>query len=324
MQRIVWIIIIVSAIILDYFLEYPNPAHPTVWMGKIIAFFDNHRLAKTNGGLIINGIVPILVDTILFFLLVYLVGFLPLYFELPIYIYLAKSTFSIGGLVRALKKCETDDLENLRFNVSMIVSRDTRNLDMQHLYSAAFESGAESIIDSIISPLFYLFLFGLYGALFYRIVNTADSMVGYRNEKYEYFGKFSARMDDVLNFIPARIYYVFLLILGGRYIRGEIKNNNIKMNGKYSIVGTAALFRLGVEKIGFYKYDGGRFPNPQDLNKLEKFIFFISYIFAFIMIMLTWFLGLPIYNYFNASSTYFKSILINSIILTVYNFTLLK
>ena len=179
----------------------------------------------------------------------------------------------------------------------MIVSRDTKNLDISHLYSAAFESGAESIVDSVISPLFYLFLFGLYGALFYRIVNTADSMLGYRNEKYEYFGKFSAKLDDVLNFMPARFYYIFLLILGGKYVRNEIKNNNIKMNGKYSIIGTAALFRLGVEKIGYYKYDGGDFPDIRDLRKLEHYIFLISYTFASIMILLTYLLKLPLLHY---------------------------
>jgi len=292
-----WILIIILALIIDYFIEYPNPIHPTVWMGKIIGFFDDHRLLRSNRGLIINGILPIIFDTSIFFLLVYIINFLPLYLEIPIYVYLAKSTFSIGGLVKAIKKCETEDLENLRLNVSMIVSRDTKNLDISHLYSAAFESGAESIVDSVISPLFYLFLFGLYGALFYRIVNTADSMLGYRNEKYEYFGKFSAKLDDVLNFMPARIYYIFLLILGGKYVRNEIKNNNIKMNGKYSIIGTAALFRLGVEKIGYYKYNGGDFPDIRDLRKLEHYIFLISYTFASIMILLTYLLKLPLFHY---------------------------
>ena len=98
-----WILIIILALIIDYFIEYPNPIHPTVWMGKIIGFFDDHRLLRSNRGLIINGILPIIFDTSIFFLLVYIINFLPLYLEIPIYVYLAKSTFSIGGLVKAIK-----------------------------------------------------------------------------------------------------------------------------------------------------------------------------------------------------------------------------
>ncbi len=86
-------------------------------------------------------------------------------------------------------------------------------------------------------------------------------------------------------------------ILGGKYVRNEIKNNNIKMNGKYSIIGTAALFRLGVEKMGYYKYNGGDFPDIRDLRKLEHYIFLISYTFASIMILLTYLLKLPLLHY---------------------------
>lgn len=294
MQEVIWILIIISALILDFFLEYPNPIHPTVWMGKIIDFFDKHRIAKSNFGLIFNGIIPLAVDAILFFGLIFFVDKLPLYLSVPIYIYLAKSTFSIGGLVKALKKCETDDLENLRNNVSLIVSRNVNGLDMEHLRSAAFESGAESIIDSVISPLFYLFIFGLYGGIFYRIVNTADSMLGYRNEKYEYFGKISAKLDDVLNYIPARIYFFILIVIGRKKVIQDIRNNSIKLNGKYSIIGTSSLFSVGVEKIGFYSFKKYPFPNVRDLKKLESYIFKISYSFSLIMILISYVLNLPL------------------------------
>ncbi len=294
MQEVIWIVIVISSLILDFFLEYPNPIHPTVWMGKIIEFFDKHRIAKSNLGLIFNGILPLAVDFILFFLLILFVNNLPLYILVPVSIYLAKSTFSIGGLVRALKKCETDDIENLRNNVSMIVSRNVKGLDMAHLRSAAFESGAESIIDSVISPLFYLFIFGLYGGIFYRIINTADSMLGYRNERYEYIGKVSAKLDDVLNFVPARIYFLILIIIGRRRVIQDIRDNSIKLNGKYSIIGTSSLFQVGVEKIGFYSFKKYPFPDLDHLKKLESYIYKVSYSFALIMILLSVALNLPL------------------------------
>lgn len=294
MQEIIWISIIIVSLIIDFFIEYPNIIHPTVWMGKIIEFFDNNRISKSRTGLILNGIIPLVVDTLIFFSLIFSLNSIPLYISFPIYVYLTKSTFSIGGLVRAIKKCEIDDKEILRRNVSMIVSRNVRDLDREHLLSAAFESGAESIVDSVLSPLFYLFIFGLYGGIFYRIVNTADSMVGYRNERYEYFGKISAKLDDALNFIPARIYFLILILIGRRRVIFDIKNNSIKLNGKYSIIGTASLFSVGVEKIGYYSFKKYPFPNIDDLKKLERYIYKISYSFAFLMIGLTFILKLPV------------------------------
>ncbi|MEM4071569.1 MAG: adenosylcobinamide-phosphate synthase CbiB, partial [Thermoplasmata archaeon] len=204
-----------------------------------------------------------------------------------IYIYVLKSTFSIGALIRHVKKCSTDNLETLRHNVSMIVSRDVNKLDAAHLYSAAIESGAENIVDSVIGPLFYFLLFGIFGAVIYRIINTADAMIGYRSEKYEYFGKFAARADDVLNFIPARILGAFLIL----YSRRKVLNNyrayrKLKINGMYSIAGFAALLNLTLEKPGYYKIPGARDPERKDLKHAIEYIAFFSYLFVFIVLII--------------------------------------
>jgi adenosylcobinamide-phosphate synthase len=91
--------------------------------------------------------------------------------------------------------------ENIRF----LVSRDTEHLSPSDINKAAIETYAENLSDGVIAPLFYLFFFGIVGLFLYKGINTLDSMVGYKNTRYEKFGKFSARLDDVANFIPARI-----------------------------------------------------------------------------------------------------------------------
>ena len=102
-------------------------------------------------------------------------------------------------------------MTNAREQVKMLVSRDTAELDPVHIRSAAYESMTENLTDSIISPLFYFSLFGLAGAAFFRAVNTIDAMLGYRDERIR-LGWCSARMDDIFNFIPARITVLFLLV----------------------------------------------------------------------------------------------------------------
>ncbi len=108
----------------------------------------------------------------------------------------------------ALKR--EDGLSGARKELSMIVGRDTEKLDRAGIIRAAVESVAESSSDGIIAPMFYLSLFGPVGAVVYKTVNTLDSMIGYRNERYEYFGKAAARLDDVLNFIPSRLAALFM------------------------------------------------------------------------------------------------------------------
>ncbi len=98
-------------------------------------------------------------------------------------------------------------------NIRYLVSRDTENLSESDINKAAIETYAENLSDGVIAPLFYLLLFGLWGAFVYKAINTLDSMVGYRNEKYERFGKFSAKLDDVANYIPARITALLIALL---------------------------------------------------------------------------------------------------------------
>lgn len=105
-----------------------------------------------------------------------------------------------------------NDPQSIRY----LVSRDTENLSESDINKAAIETYAENLSDGVIAPLFYLLVFGLVGLFLYKAINTLDSMVGYRNERYERFGKVSARLDDVLNYIPSRITAVLILTLFGK------------------------------------------------------------------------------------------------------------
>jgi adenosylcobinamide-phosphate synthase len=120
----------------------------------------------------------------------------------------------------ALKK---KDIALARLKLSYIVGRDTESLDEEGIIKADIETIAENTSDGVISPLFYIALFGVYGGILCKLVNTLDSMVGYKNDKYQYFGTVSARMDDVIQFIPARLTAI-LMIISSFILRYDAKN----------------------------------------------------------------------------------------------------
>lgn len=115
------------------------------------------------------------------------------------------------------------DLAHARFKVGWIVGRDTEKLDVPEVTRATVETIAENIVDGIISPLFYFFIGGAPLAALYRAVNTMDSMLGYKNDRYFYFGKAAARTDDAFNFVPARVTAI-LLIIAAYLLRFDSRN----------------------------------------------------------------------------------------------------
>lgn len=119
------------------------------------------------------------------------------------------------------------DLEKARYAVSMIVGRDTQALNEEGVAKAAVETVAENSSDGVVAPLLFLAIGGPVLGFFYKAVNTLDSMVGYKNDKYLYFGRFSAKLDDVLNYIPARISGLLLVAaspLAGLSISGRLED----------------------------------------------------------------------------------------------------
>jgi len=124
-------------------------------------------------------------------------------------IYLTATTIAIRGLIisaqAVIRPVKKGDLEKARHNLSMIVGRDTGGLSMEDILKATMETLAENLSDGFIAPLFYLLIGGLPLAMVYKAINTLDSMVGYNNDTYRHFGWAAARLDDIANYLPARI-----------------------------------------------------------------------------------------------------------------------
>ena len=289
-----WMLLVV-AVMLDALIEYPNLAHPTVWIGKIIIYIDEKYKRKNNVYDLIAGSLSVLMA----YAVAGLTGFLickTLVFGILgiiLYIYFLKSTFSVGLLIKKVYSCSVDNEYVLRKNVSEIVSRNV-NIEKQYLYSAAIESGAENLVDSIISPLFYYIIFGLPGAMIYRAINTADNLIGYNNEKYKRFGKIAALVDYVANYIPARLFLLIEFLIYGRGIKKDLKiKKGLRINGKYPMLLFAKILNLRLVKKGSYVLGSGRLPNADDVKKATFYLILVSYVFIFIMIIISYVFSLP-------------------------------
>ncbi len=289
------VIVFIASIIMDLIGEYPSVIHPVVWIGRTINFFDKKYIRKGGIDIFYGTVFSILTITIFLTPLIYLecIQF-NIYLKIIMDVYIFKSTFSIGSLYRHVKSCYTDDERSLRQNVSKIVGRKTENLDKGHLYSAAIESSAESITDSISGPMFYFLIFGIPGAFFYRIINTLDSMIGYKNERYFYFGKFAARLDDVMNFIPARLTSLLFFPFSFHRVKDSLaKYRKIKINGMYTMAPMAAILQRTLEKIGYYRVDYGPLPGKNDLLRALRITVIISYTIVIITGVMIYVLNLP-------------------------------
>ncbi len=246
--------------------EPPVRLHPVVWFGKLADFLDSRWRRRGHLLDFLAGTLTALLA--LAFALV--LSLLPLYLPFPLNyipaVYFLKSSFAVRSLYEHVSRTATDDIEAKREAVSMIVSRDTSELDKGHLNSAAVESLAENLNDSVVAPLFYLLLFGLPGALVYRAINTLDAMLGYRNKRYEFFGKFAARLDDVLNFIPARITVLLYLPSGGKKVLNHWKLAKFKINSDKPVAAMSAVLGVWLEKLGVYRFPG-REPETEDIKR---------------------------------------------------------
>ena len=181
--------------------------------------------------------------------------------------------------VKVQRELRAKNLENSRKSLSYIVGRDTKELDFEQIVKAVIETVAENTVDGVISPIFYLCLGSVPLAMAFKAISTLDSMIGYRNEKYEEFGKVSARADDVANFIPARLSIIFFTI-SAFLLRLDYRNaflicmrdrkNHLSPNCAYSESLTAGA--LGIQ-LGGSHYYGGRLVEKQkigdDLKKAD-------------------------------------------------------
>lgn len=192
--------------------------HPIRAVGRLISRLE--KLARSGGSLALNGVllaVSVVLITTSAALAVLIVGYrvnLWLGFALEsvmcCYLIAARCLCSESAKVR--RALERGDVEGARKAVSMIVGRDTAVLDEKGIARAAVETVAENTSDGVTAPIMYIGLFGAAGGFFYKAVNTMDSMIGYTNERYRELGRFAAKLDDAMNFIPSRLTAVIMIV----------------------------------------------------------------------------------------------------------------
>ena len=224
---------ILLGFILDTIIGDPYKLpHPIRWIGSFISILEKlcRKIAKSNTMLMILG-------AILVFIVVFVSGGITLLVlklaSFNKYAYTIVSSvicyYMLAGKslktesMKVYKAFENKDTEGARKAVSMIVGRDTQSLTKEGIIKAAVETVAENSSDGVVAPLIYILIFGPVGGVVYKAVNTMDSMIGYVEEKYFYIGKFAAKLDDVLNYIPARISGI-LVIISAFILRYDYKN----------------------------------------------------------------------------------------------------
>ena len=222
---------LIGGFLLDLVLGDPHtPYHPACIIGKYISGYEKllrKHLLKDNAGeklqkragiylVVLVLITATLIPALLLMAAYWMHPYVGLGAEMIMcYAVLAARSLQIESM-KVYDALQTDGLEAGRKAVSMIVGRDTQNLDEKGVTKAAVETIAENFSDGVVAPMFYMILGGTVAGYFYKAVNTMDSMVGYKNEKYLYFGRAAAHLDDIVNYIPARISA--LVMIGASFL----------------------------------------------------------------------------------------------------------
>lgn len=214
-----YILPLIFGFIIDLFLGDPYIfPHPVRLIGKLIAFLERKVRLIFKEHLKAGGVILTLIVATLSFLISYILLKI-LYKNIIIGIiiegvmcyYLIAAKCLKTESMKVHDAVESGDIEESRKAVSMIVGRDTKQLDITGIVKAAVETVAENTSDGVIAPLFFIMLGGAPLGFLYKAVNTMDSMIGYRDEKYREIGYFSAKLDDVLNYIPSRISALLMI-----------------------------------------------------------------------------------------------------------------
>ena len=196
--------------------------HPVVYMGKWISFWE-HRLNKGNYRLAKGAVFAVcsvlMVLALTQFILYTLTVLLPSPWDMvgcgtamTVFVFFCLAGHTLRKEVRMVFEAVDRGLDEGRRQVARIVGRDTNQLSAQEVRTAALETLAENLSDGVVAPVFWFAVLGLPGMLAYKMVNTLDSMIGYQNPRYKDFGCWAAKIDDVANYIPARITALFILV----------------------------------------------------------------------------------------------------------------
>ena len=277
------------AYVLDLIFGDPqNIIHPVQVIGKMISSGEKYLLGKRHesdrkykffAGMILN--ITVISVTYAVTYLIYKSSENSIIFTVA-EIYLMYTIFSINSLAREGNRVynilKEGNIERARKDLSYLVSRDTGTMDEKMIIRSTMETISENTVDGIVAPMLYMFLGGLPLSITYKAINTFDSMVGYKNEKYMDFGKFSAKLDDVANFIPARITGI-LIVIASMILGYDYKNslkifirdrkNHSSPNSGHAEAGVAGA--LGVQFGGRVSYFGKEVDKPVIGDKAKDF-----------------------------------------------------
>ena len=298
------LLILSLAFLIDLvFGEVPDRIHPTLWMGKVTAYFksklknENSRVEK------INGVLLCLLLIVLFVIPVYFMlfwvheffGWLPYIVASAIVL---QTTFAIKCMKQytlpVADSVEKGDYDRARQLLPFIVRRNPTELTKRHIISAAVETIAEGTTDGITSPFFYFALFGVPGAVAFRVVNTLDSMVGYKDLDHINIGWFSAKMDTIANYIPSRLTAI-LMMLSALLLRENWRKswrilqrdrkNTASHNAGWTISTMAGALNIQLEKPGFYKIGDNNDLSPTHIIKALRIMVLTATLFGVSIIL---------------------------------------
>ena len=281
------ILVVFFALVLDFAVGDPrNKFHPTAWLGSLIAKLTPHTKNSSENLEKLGGIFIILISSgIVASLMIFLdigiklitVDYIYIIISVIVGGVLLKTTIAIKGMEKhalaVVTALEQNNISSARDNLSMIVKRNTKNLDKNHVFSGVLESISENTVDGITGPLFYFALFGLPGAFVYRVINTADSMIGYKTDIFKNVGWFGANCDKILNYIPSRLTG-FIMILSAMVLRNNWRKSYEIMirdgrktkspNAGYPMAAIAGALEAKFEKIDHYSLGDGNISFTKD------------------------------------------------------------
>ncbi len=274
------IVIVAFALGIDFVFGDPkNRYHPTAWIGTLIAKLtplakNQNTYVEKLGGIFVVAITVGVVVTLLSILdtgiSLLTTDWVTIVVSGVVVVILLKTTIAISGMEKhakaVLESLDQNNLDMARTNLSMIVKRNTKNLDKNHVISGVLESISENTVDGITGPLFYFALFGLPGAFVYRVINTADSMIGYKTDIFKNVGWFGATCDTILNYIPSRLTGL-VMIISAAILQNNWKESYKIMirdgkktespNAGYPMAALAGALETKFEKINHYKLGNG-------------------------------------------------------------------
>ena len=305
--------------ILDLLLgDPPGWPHPIRFMGRLCTFWEN-RLYRDRvwAGCAFWAAFTVSLGVLLWGVL-WVCSLGPSWIEAVVVVYLVYACLATRSLHKETKIVEdalsSGDLDEARKRLSFVVGRETAQLGSEEIRRALIETVAENVSDGVIAPMFYGIVFGLPGMILYKGINTLDSMVGYKNERYLHFGRMAAKADDVANFLPARIT-ALLIVVSSLLLRLDAKRAFHVMRADRSKASSpnagwpeaAMAGALGVRLGGPSAYFGkvvdkpviggeGRLPEGRDYRSSARVLYAVSFITAAAGFSLLWVFGAGIFG----------------------------